>query len=71
MDSTLGLRQRLNAGRRSFTVTPADIATIVEANRLDLLIHELVRQAGREGYWEWRIPDVLRLSPLQTWFGRS
>jgi hypothetical protein len=70
LDSTLGLRQRLNAGRRNFTVTPADIATIIEANPLDLLIYELVRQAGREGYWDWRIPDAMRSSSLRTWFGR-
>lgn len=70
LDSTIGLRRRLNTGQRSFTVTPADVAAIIEANPLDLLIHELVRQAERESYWSWRIPDALRCSTLPTWFGR-
>lgn len=64
-------RQRPNVGRRGFTVTPADLVAIAEANRLDLSIHEWVRQAGREGCWKWRIPDVPRPSAPQVWFGRS
>ncbi len=71
LEQTLGLRLRLNSGQRSFLVTPEDIAAIIEANPLDLLVYELLRQAGREGFWCWPVPEELRRSPILAWLGRS
>ncbi|WP_231372849.1 hypothetical protein [Thioalkalivibrio sp. ALE9] len=62
----LELGERRNRGRRSFSVTSGDIDAILENNALDMKLYELVRQAWREGYWAWAVPEMLR--PSGRWF---
>ena len=61
----LGITRRLNQGQRSFQVCSADIVAIMDANRLDMLIYELVRQARREGYWRW--DSILQPPARRLW----
>lgn len=60
LSSRLDLGAHHNRGRRSFSVTSGDIDAILENNALDMKLYELVRQAWREGYWHWPIPEMLR-----------
>lgn len=68
MATYFGVSKWLNQGQRNFPVRPADIAAIVAANSVDMLLYELVRQAWREGYWRWH--PLLKTRAPRFWARR-